>query len=62
MGDLTSLLSPTIASLLSECLIGVRPHQRPSLHKLLHFLDINLIFLKEWMCEDNFDRALSVMW
>ncbi len=57
-----SRLGPTVSRLLSECLTGVLPHQRPSYHRLLHFLDLNLIFLKEWLSADNFDRALSSVW
>ncbi len=62
LGELVSRMSPTISRLLSECLTGVLPHQRPSYHRLLHFLDVNIIFLKEWLAEDNFERALSVIW
>ncbi len=55
-------MSPTISRLLAECLTDVAPHQRPSYHRLLHFLDTNLIFLKEWLDEDNFERALNAVW
>ncbi len=56
-------MAPTISFLLeeslSECIYGPA---RQSNHKLLHFLDEHLIFLKEWLDESNFDRALSVIW
>ena len=58
-----SRLRPTINRLLSECLTGVLPHQRPSYHRLLHFLDVNLIFLKEWLRDGEcFERVLSAVW
>ena len=35
---------------------------RESHHRLLSYLDENLIFLKEWLVQDNFDRALASVW
>ena len=66
---MSSDLSPTVSSMLEEIfndsdVTSIDNHDglRESHHRLLSYLDENLIFLKEWLVQDNFDRALASVW
>ena len=57
--DLSGHMAPKITNFLLEA----TPHDRSSTPvKLLRFLDTNLIFLKNWLVPENFDRVLSSVW
>ena len=64
---LSSDLAPAVSSMLEEILSSsssstCHDSLRESHQRLLSFLDEQLIFLKEWLVQDNFDRALASIW